>query len=212
MQVACLNPWPCGREVSRSISCSSVLPLPGQLDLDQPEIIDALHQALEGVQLHRLAEVAVRLELIAFQNIRLRFGGSQDHYGDRFQALIILDVSQNLAAIHFGQVEIQQDKIWTRGMGVGSLLPQKGHGLHTVGSDVQLNRHIGIAECLLRQPDITGAIFNLQNLWGYMLSSVGFHNFLSLPVEVPSDPYPLDRRANGTADSGSAVWAACALR
>src|ERR1700690_2576196 len=47
-----------------------------QLGLRQPEIIDATHKGLEIGQLHWLAEIAVRLELIAFQNVRLRSRGS----------------------------------------------------------------------------------------------------------------------------------------
>jgi hypothetical protein len=75
-----------------------------QLRLCQPEIIDALHQVLERFQLHRLAEVAVRLELIALYNVGFLIGSGQDHGRDGFQAVIFLDVSQNLAAIHFGEV------------------------------------------------------------------------------------------------------------
>ena len=57
-----------------------------QLDPGQPEIIDALHQAVEGLKMHGLAEVAVGLQLIALHDIRFRLGSSQDDGGDRFQA------------------------------------------------------------------------------------------------------------------------------
>jgi len=80
------------------------LPLLRQLDLGQPEIIDALHQVLEGVEMHGLAEVAVGLELVAVHNIRFRLGRGQDHGGDGFQVVILLNLRQNLAAIHFGEV------------------------------------------------------------------------------------------------------------
>ena len=31
--------------------------------------------------------------------------------GDRFQAVIFLDVSQDFAAVHFGEVQIEQNEI-----------------------------------------------------------------------------------------------------
>ena len=89
-----------------------------QLDLGQPEIVDALHQALERVELHRLAEVAVRLELVALDDVRLRLRGGQDDRRNRLQALVLLDVRQHLAAVHLGQVEVQQDEIRARRVGV----------------------------------------------------------------------------------------------
>src|ERR1700678_2702559 len=43
----------------------------------QPKVTDALHECLKSFELHGLAEVAVRLKLIAFQNIRFRLGRGQ---------------------------------------------------------------------------------------------------------------------------------------
>jgi hypothetical protein len=51
--------------------CSMNLRLLGQLDVSHPEAVDGLHQRLELAQLHWLAQIAVRLKLIAFYNIRL---------------------------------------------------------------------------------------------------------------------------------------------
>ena len=49
-----------------------------QVDLCQPEIIGALHQAFEHVRLPGLGVVAGRLELIAFHNMHFPVGNSQD--------------------------------------------------------------------------------------------------------------------------------------
>jgi hypothetical protein len=87
------------------------LPRLRQSGLGQPEVVDAFHQRLEGVQLHGFSEIAVRLQLITFCDVSFRIGGGQDHGGDGFQALVFLDLSENLAAIHFGEVQIQQDEI-----------------------------------------------------------------------------------------------------
>ena len=84
-----------------------------------------------------------------------------------FRLVILLDVSQNLAAIHLGQVEIQQDEIRARRVGVLALVPQKGHGLDAVGGHVQMDGRVGVAEGFLRQPDIAGAVFDQENFYGH---------------------------------------------
>ena len=83
-----------------------------------------------------------------------------------FRLVIALDLSQDLAAIHLGEVQIQQDQVRARGVDVSSLVPQEGHGLHSVGSHVQVDGHVGIAEGFLRQPDIAGTVFDQENLHG----------------------------------------------
>src|ERR1700690_494686 len=71
--------------------CASVVRSLRQPDLLHPELIDALDQALERVQLHRLGEIAIGLELIAFQNVAFRLGCSQDYGGNGLQTGIFLD-------------------------------------------------------------------------------------------------------------------------
>jgi len=39
-------------------------------------------------------------------------------------------------------------------------MPQKSHSLQAVRSHVQMDDHIGLAEYFLRQPDITGTVFD----------------------------------------------------
>jgi hypothetical protein len=54
---------------------------------------------------------------------------------------------------------------------------QNGHGRDAVGSNVQMDIRIGIAEGFLRQSDITGTVFDQENFHGHSLSSCGFHDF-----------------------------------
>src|ERR1700685_56296 len=106
--------------------CStSVARLLRQLDLGEPKIGDTPYKIFEFVQLHRLDEVAIRLELIAFRNIHLRVGSSQDDGRNRFQTFVLLNARQNLAAVHFWEVQIQEDKIRARGINVDPLALQK---------------------------------------------------------------------------------------
>src|SRR5229473_4902463 len=69
-------------------------------------------------------------------------------------------------------------------MDVGPLMPEKGHGLHAVGGHVQMDRTIGIAEGFLRQPDITGTVFDQENLNGHTCSSDGCYNSFSLSASA----------------------------
>jgi hypothetical protein len=52
-------------------------------------------------------------------------------------------VSQNFAAIRFGEVEVQQDNVRAGSMGVRAFLLQKSDGLPAVGSHKQLDGIIG---------------------------------------------------------------------
>jgi hypothetical protein len=47
----------------------------GQLDLGQPEIIDAFFEAFELLQLHRLVEVAIRREVVTLYDVTFKLGG-----------------------------------------------------------------------------------------------------------------------------------------
>src|SRR6266436_5617749 len=49
---------------------------------------------------------------------------------------------------------------------------------------------IGIPECFLRQPDITGAVFDQENLFGHAFSSDGSHDFLSLSAKAKRNVEP----------------------
>src|ERR1700722_4274542 len=132
----------------------------GQFDLGQPEIIDALDETFELFELHGLAEVAVCLELVARHDVRFGIRRGEGHRRYRFQVLILLDVGETPAAIHPGKIQVQQDKIRPRRIGVNALTPQKRHGFHTVGGYTQIDRFAGVAEGFLCQPNIAGTIFN----------------------------------------------------
>ena len=57
--------------------------------------------------------------------------------------VVVLDVGQDLAAVHPRKVQIQQDEIGAREPARSPLAAQERHGLHTVGGHVQVDRHVG---------------------------------------------------------------------
>src|SRR5450755_2150083 len=63
-------------------------------------------------------------------------------------------------------------------MDVDPFLPQKGHGFHTIGGDVQLNGRVGVVEGFLREPDIAGTVFDQEKLYGHVFSCDNFHDCL----------------------------------
>src|SRR5208282_5740276 len=69
-------------------------------------------------------------------------------------------------------------------MRVRALPSQKGHGLHAVGSDVQMDGFIGIAKGFLRQPHISGAVFDQKNFYGHSISSDELHDLFSLSARA----------------------------
>src|SRR5580704_1000666 len=100
-------------------------------------------------------------------------------------------MSQHLAAIHSGEVEVEQDQIRARRIGVRSFAPKKGHSLRPVSSHVQTDGWIGVAERFLRQPDVTGTVFDQKNVYSHATSSDDIH-VSPLPRHSPncSPSYP----------------------
>jgi hypothetical protein len=69
-------------------------------------------------------------------------------------------------------------------MSVNTLLPQKSHSLDSVRSHVQMDFLIGFAKSFLRQPDITGTVFDKKNFYGHTISSDELHDCFSLSARA----------------------------
>ena len=95
---------------------------------------------LERVQLHGLVEVAVRLELIAFHDVRFRLGRGQDDGGDQFSgsSSSLMRARTSRPSI-FGRFRSSRMRSGRGASAVDPLASQKGHGLHAVGSHVQVD-------------------------------------------------------------------------
>src|SRR5271156_2308399 len=92
--------------ISCSLSCGPNERLLRQFGVPQPKIIDALYEVVKLIQLHRLVEVAVRLELVTFHDVHFVIRRRQDNCRNRFQIRILFDVGQHVTAVHFGEVQI----------------------------------------------------------------------------------------------------------
>ena len=101
------------------------------------------------------------------------------------QGLVLLDVSQHFAAIHFREIQVQQDQIGTRRLGLRSLASQEGHGLYPVGSHVQLDQWIDLVKGFLRQPQVSRTVLDQKNLERHRLSLRWASRF---PLDSPGLP------------------------
>src|SRR4029079_17646374 len=104
----------------------------------QPEVFDGAHYRDELLQVHGLADVAVGVEVVAGQDVLVGRGGGQDHHRDALQGRIRLDLRQHLAAVFFGQVEVEQDQVGDRGLGVAAQPPQVVQGRDAVRDHVEV--------------------------------------------------------------------------
>src|ERR1700684_1548235 len=96
-------------------------------------------------------------------------GSGQGDRWNGFQGLIIFYVSQHLAAIHLGQIQIEQDEVGTRCVGMDPFMPQKSHGFETVRSDVQTNKTVCLAKRFLRQAHIAWTVFDQEDLYRHFV-------------------------------------------
>ena len=123
-----------------------------------------LTSRLEFVEAHGLVEIRVGLELIACQDVVLRLGGGEDDRRDGLEVVVALDLGEDLAAIHPGQVEIEQDEIRARGIRLAVFLPQERHRLRPVGRHVKRDAAAQSPECLERQAHVAWAVLDQQHL------------------------------------------------
>src|SRR5271163_692715 len=64
-------------------------------------------------------------------------------------------------------------------------MPEKGQSLDPIGGHVQVNARVNSVKGFLRQPDISGTVFDEQNFYWHTVTSIGttadIHEFLSVP-------------------------------
>src|SRR3984957_11084123 len=97
-----------GRERTNS---SMALPLDPGRGKAQPKVLDHSDRVLEVVQVEGFGDIAVRPQRVAAVHVALRFGRGEDHDGDAFQLRIGLALCQDLPAVLFGQVQVQNDQV-----------------------------------------------------------------------------------------------------
>lgn len=98
----------------------------------EAEVLDRFHDRHELVQIHRLGNVPIGVEVVALQHVVFVLRGRQNHHRDALQVIIGFDLGQHLTTIFLGKVEVQHDKVWAWGAGIGHLSAQIGQYLHAI--------------------------------------------------------------------------------
>ena len=80
----------------------------------EPEVLDRFHYRDELVQIHRLGDVTIGVEVVALQHVLFVLRSRENDYRDVFQIVVGLDLSQHLSPIFLGKVEVEQDEIRAR--------------------------------------------------------------------------------------------------
>ena len=115
------------------------------------------------VQIYWLGNVAVCMRAITPFDVLTRRRRAQDNYGNRLQFLIHLDLLQYLTSVLFGEIEIEQDQVWYRGICVIALPAKIRKGLNAVSNDRDIVQHSALVKCFQGQPSVSRIVLNQQD-------------------------------------------------
>jgi len=95
-----------------------------------------------------------------------------------FELRVTLDLAEELAAVRAGNIEIEEDHIGARGVGVFAFAPQERQRLDAAAHGARLQIEPRFLEPLQRQADVCGVFFNQQDV--------------QRPTEAPRRLHPFD--------------------
>src|SRR6266498_4966476 len=128
------------------MSCS------GEAGAGEPEVLDRLHHGEEVIEIERLRYEAVRVQLVRARDVGLGSGGSEDDDRYAAQVGVAFELLQDLSPVLLREVEVEQDEIRPRTLGVLAFAAQEGHRLLTVAYDSQPRGAVAVLEHLTSQP------------------------------------------------------------
>src|SRR5712692_2588038 len=163
-----------------------------QLHNRQPEVLDGLDDRDELLDIQRLRDVGVGLEVVGPGDIGLRPGGAQDHDRNPAEILVSLDLCQDFAAVLARQVEVEQDEIGSAGVGERVLSPEVGERLDPVGHKVQPVADLHLRQRLLHEPGVTRIVLDEKDVdrLSNDLHAASFCASTAGSVNLNVDPFP----------------------
>src|SRR5688572_188022 len=132
----------------------------GKRHVREPELLDRPDHGLEAVEVDRLHDVAVRVEVVALYDVAGGVRGSEDDDGDAAQPFVLLHLGQDAPAVLSGEVEIEEDEVGPRRLGVNPLPTEEPHCLHPVLGHVEAARHAGRSKRLFGQVHVGRIVFD----------------------------------------------------
>src|SRR5258706_14108119 len=133
-----------------------------QLDDGEPEILDHLYDPDELLEIDRLGDVAVRVQVVGAQNVALGRRGREHDHRDLFEIVVSLDLLQHFAAVLFRQVQVEQDQVRLESVGVFAFAPEKGQRFDPVLHDAHVVQYLALLQRLHGQPDVAGVVLDQQ--------------------------------------------------
>jgi len=107
---------------------------------------------------------------LAALDVPLGAGGGEHDHGDPAQLGIVLELRQQLAAVHAREIQVQQDQVWPRRALVRRLAAQHRERLLAVPRDLQPVGGGAGLERLAHQPDIAGVVFHDEDVEVFPMS------------------------------------------
>ena len=91
-----------------------IILLQRQLDHRKPEVLDLFDDFCELLEVDRLGNVAVRVQVVHVDDVLVRIRSRQHHDGNRTEIGVLLDFRKDFAAVLARHVEIEQDQVRPR--------------------------------------------------------------------------------------------------
>ena len=107
----------------------------------QPEVVDGADQRQELIEVDRLGDVAVGVEVVALDDVLLRRRAGQDHHRDAPQRGICLDLREYLVSGFPGEIQVEQNQIGPRRTSEAAFAPQKFQRFDAIADQRQTIPH-----------------------------------------------------------------------
>jgi hypothetical protein len=120
----------------------------------------------ELLQVHRLRDVAVGVQVVAPQDILFRLRRGEDHDRDRAQLGVRLDLREHLAPVLLRQIQVEEHDVGPRHILVLAALVEEIQRLDAVLGPMQVVIDLAFAQGFLREAVVARVVLDEKYLHG----------------------------------------------
>jgi hypothetical protein len=125
-----------------------------------PEVLDGAKDVVELRKIDGFHHITFGMELVGTDDVFVGAGGGQDDHGDAEEGGGGLNFAQDFAAVHFGEVQVQEHQVGAGGVIVRRTMEEEVEGFGAVVNNAQAVLDAGVFEDFLGEADIAGVIFD----------------------------------------------------